>query len=173
MKEKRLQVSPPRQRSSWTECRPPPDSLLRGRPRGSSCHLPSSSLGAEGEAGARLLQPQRLLRTAAAETVQHPGAAQLGGDPLPWPRWGRCPRVLGTSPPALGSGCRACSLDGAGSAPPVPPPCQARPASPRGPPNPSAFCHHSLEPRGCHISCVCLPHQPRSSLLSGMGLVHL
>lgn len=60
-----------------------------------------SSLGTEGKAGAWLLQLQRLLRTAAAETVQHPGAAQLRGGPLPRTHWGRCSPERGGSPSAL------------------------------------------------------------------------
>lgn len=49
-----------------------------------------SSVGADAQAGTWLLQLQRLLDPAAAETTEQAGAAQLWGDALPRTHWGRC-----------------------------------------------------------------------------------
>ncbi|KAI5938206.1 Lymphocyte expansion molecule [Manis javanica] len=75
---------------------------LQVRPLGPRSSLPQSTAfsvrpGPEGKARAWLLRIQRLLRTSATETMQHPGAAQLRGDSLlrthgellsrPWKWW--------------------------------------------------------------------------------------
>lgn len=60
-----------------------------------------SSLGAEGRAGAWLLQLQRLLRRVVGETGQHPGAAQLRRGSLPRTHWGRCSHTRSGIPPTL------------------------------------------------------------------------
>lgn len=172
MKEKQLQVRPPRPGrvpplgNAITLQTPSPG----GHSQVSGCHLLLSSLEAEGEAGAWLLQPQRLLRTAAGEAVQHPGAAQLRGDSLPRTHWGRCPRVLGWSPPALHSICGACSVAGW---------CWKRPSSYHllpGPAKLSSRCPKplcfllsgttALSPGAVVYSCACLPQQPSCSLLA-------
>lgn len=128
------------------------------------------SPGAEGKAGAWLLQLQRLPRRAAVKTRQHSWAAQLWGDSLPRTHWGRCSHMWSGSPPTVSSG--VCTWLGLEAPFHLWSPCQAWLGSPLRPHSPSASSATSLSPLAV-VGSYCLPHQTRSSLMARKGLVHL
>lgn len=128
---------------------------------------PSLFSWADGKPGAWLLQLQRLLRTAAAETVQHPGAAQLWGGSLPRTHRGRCSPVRCGNPPTL---CSASAEHAAwvvleGALLFVSLACLATRSR--------LSSATASSPLAVVYACVCLPYQTGSSMRAGMGLVHL